>query len=89
MKGLEGIALWKEVCHQRWALKVQKPTPDLQSLSLSLPTACGSVCMFVHSMYAIPMEARRGHLIPGTGATNSCESPCGAWELNPGPLEDQ
>ena len=24
-----------------------------------------------------------------TGATDSCELPCGCWELNPGPLEEQ
>jgi hypothetical protein len=26
---------------------------------------------------------------PGTGATDKCELPCGCWELNPGPLEEQ
>ena len=26
---------------------------------------------------------------PGTGVTDSCELPCGCWELNPGPLEEQ
>ena len=25
----------------------------------------------------------------GTGVTDSCELPCGCWELNPGPLEEQ
>ena len=25
----------------------------------------------------------------GSGVTGSCELPCGCWELNPGPLEDQ
>ena len=26
---------------------------------------------------------------PGTRVTNSCELPCGCWELNPGPLQEQ
>ena len=26
---------------------------------------------------------------PGTGVTSTCELPCGCWELNPGPLEEQ
>ena len=26
---------------------------------------------------------------PATGVTDSCELPCGYWELNPGPLEEQ
>jgi hypothetical protein len=25
----------------------------------------------------------------GTGVTDSCEPPCGCWELNPEPLEEQ
>jgi hypothetical protein len=26
---------------------------------------------------------------PETGVIDSCELPCGYWELNPGPLEEQ
>jgi hypothetical protein len=26
---------------------------------------------------------------PGTGIIDNCELPCGCWELNPGPLEEQ
>jgi len=26
---------------------------------------------------------------PGTGVTDSCELPCGCWELNSGPLQEQ
>ena len=37
-----------------------------------------------------PMEASRERQIPpGNGLTDGCELPCGCWELNPGPLEDQ
>ena len=31
----------------------------------------------------------RGVGFPGTGVIDSCELPCGSWELNPGPLEEQ
>jgi E3 ubiquitin-protein ligase NEDD4 len=31
----------------------------------------------------------RGVKSPGTGVTDSCELPCGFWELNLGPLEKQ
>ena len=27
--------------------------------------------------------------IPGTGVTDSCETVCGCWESNPGPLQEQ
>ena len=26
---------------------------------------------------------------PGSGVADSCEPPCGGWDLNPGPLEEQ
>ena len=26
---------------------------------------------------------------PGNGVTDSCELPCGCWDLNPGPLGEQ
>ena len=26
---------------------------------------------------------------PGTGILDDCELPCGGWELNPGPLQEQ
>ena len=34
-------------------------------------------------------EARRGVRSPGTGITDSCELPCGCWQLNAGPLQEQ
>lgn len=47
-------------------------------------------CMFVHHMHAVRMETRRGHQIPpGTGVADSQEPPCGCWELNLSPLEEQ
>lgn len=32
---------------------------------------------------------REGVRSPETGMTDSYELPCGCWELNPGPLEEQ
>ena len=32
---------------------------------------------------------RKGVRYAGTGVIDSCELPCGCWELNPGPLEEQ
>ena len=34
-------------------------------------------------------EAIRWHQMPWIGVTAGCESPCGCWELNLGPLEEQ
>ena len=31
----------------------------------------------------------KGSTSPGTAVTDKCELPCGCWELNPGPLEEQ
>jgi hypothetical protein len=36
--------------------------------------------------YHRPKEGLRS---PGTEVTDSCEPPCGCWELNPDPLEEQ
>jgi hypothetical protein len=30
-----------------------------------------------------------GVISPETGVADGCELPCGCWELNPGPLEEQ
>jgi hypothetical protein len=35
---------------------------------------------------AVVRHSRRRHRIPFTGG---CEPPCGCWELNSGPLEEQ
>ena len=46
------------------------------------------MCGFVH-IGAVPKEARRGHYISETGVAVGCELPCGHWEPNPGPSEEQ
>lgn len=39
---------------------------------------------------AASMEASRERQIPpGNGLTDGCELPCGCWELNSGPLQEQ
>ena len=35
------------------------------------------------------VEAREGIRSSGTGGTQSCELPCGGWQPNPGPLQEQ
>ena len=37
----------------------------------------------------LPAGVSKGDRFPETGDTNSCELPCGCWESNPGPLEEQ
>ena len=48
-------------------------------------------CMSVSHIRAcpVPSEASEGHQIPGTGVIDGCETPCGCWELNLGPLQEQ
>lgn len=45
-------------------------------------------CMSVYHVCAMPMEARGVHQIPLELELDCCE-PCGCWEQNPGPLEEQ
>lgn len=47
-------------------------------------------CTSVHplSIYC-PQRPEEGAESSGTGVSNGCEPPCGPWELNPGPLEEQ
>ena len=49
---------------------------------------CVYTCACMYMMYVF-VVTRRGHQITSTGVTESCEPPCGCWELNPGPLEVQ
>lgn len=41
--------------------------------------------MYVHCAH----RPKEGTGSPGTGGTDSCESPCSCWKSNPGPLQDQ
>lgn len=49
------------------------------------------ICLAVHHecVYLMQLKARRDHLIPWTGIRDSSEQPCGCWEWNPHPLEEQ
>ena len=51
----------------------------------------GFICMDVCAPLACfyPSEARRVCQFCGTGITDGSEPPCGCWELNTGPLEEQ
>lgn len=46
------------------------------------------LCVFVHHVYSVPVEARRGFGSPETGVTGNCEPPHRCWELNTGPLKE-
>jgi hypothetical protein len=51
-------------------------TPPLKDLFI--------LCTWVHCCYLLTHHKRASDLI-----TDGCESPCGCWELNSGPLEEQ
>ena len=54
-----------------------------------LKKICLFVCLFVCLMY---MSALSAHIpcMPEEGIrSDGCEPPCGCWELNSGPLEEQ
>jgi E3 ubiquitin-protein ligase NEDD4 len=47
-------------------------------------------CMSVHHMHTWCLwRPEEGVGSPGIGVTDSCELPCGCWELNSGPLKKQ
>lgn len=41
-EGLEGVVLLEKVCHWKWALRIQKPSPGPVIDALTLYAACGS-----------------------------------------------
>ena len=53
---------------------------------MSILPVCRSVCQ-MHAWY--PRRPEEGVREPGTGLTGGCDLPCGCWELNMGPLEEQ
>ena len=71
---------------------VQSPQ-EPASLSLPLPLLKRTyfICMSIllpRVIHTCPVHVCC-HRSPGTGIRDSCELPCGCWELNPGPLEEQ
>ena len=48
-----------------------------------------SMYVCIQCMCLMPKESRTGYRFPGTGVTDDSELPCGCWELNLGPLEEQ
>lgn len=45
-------------------------------------------CISVHHVHAVSMEARRGCQVLRNCVTDNGELPCGCWESNPGPLQE-
>lgn len=49
-----------------------------------------SACIGAHYVYAwYPWRSEEGTGYPGTGIMDSYESPCGCWESNSDPLQQQ
>ena len=46
-------------------------------------------CMSVPHVCLVHTDNRRDMGFLGTGLIDYCEPPCGCWELNTGPLEEQ
>ena len=47
-------------------------------------------CMSMHQVCSwSPQRSEEGTGVPRIGVTASCELPCGRWELNPSPLQEQ
>lgn len=47
------------------------------------------VCLSVHCMYTVAMEAKGDIRSLGTGVAKGCEPPHGCWDSDPAPLEEQ
>ena len=45
--------------------------------------------MYIYIVHACLVLAEAAVGFPGTGVIDSCELPCGCWELNLGPLQEQ
>lgn len=76
------------------SLPPQQLTRVLAVVSLFVPRlhvyeyfACVYSC--VPSACLVSPESEGGVRAPGTGVIDSWEPPCGFWELNPGPLQEQ
>ena len=46
------------------------------------------VCISVHYMHAMPVEARRRFRSPEPEVVDNCVLPGGCWDSNPGLLEE-
>ena len=48
------------------------------------------LCLHAHHVHAWePQIPEEGVGFPGIGNRDGCELPCGCWELNSGPLQEQ
>lgn len=56
-----GVALWKETCHMKWAVKFHKPMPGSLWLRMYL-SAISSVASFLHGTLLPPMLLMDGEL---------------------------
>jgi hypothetical protein len=54
----------------------------------AVPPLPGFWVLFIY-LYLLSIDCMKVFDSPGTGVTEGCELPCGYWELNSGPLEEQ
>lgn len=45
--------------------------------------------MYVHHVLHVLREATKSIGTSGTGITDGCELPCGSWEPNSGPMQEE
>lgn len=48
-----------------------------------------SACMYVYHVHTVPLEARKSVRSHGTEVTYTCKPPCGYWDPNLNPRDEQ
>jgi hypothetical protein len=76
---------WFSLKHSILPRPSQSDTYDAEPASRSLNLSVFIECTLVFFLHVCLWRCQ----IPGTGLTDSCKLPCGCWELNPGPVEEQ
>lgn len=48
-----------------------------------------SMCVYAPCAYLVPRRSEESIRCPEAGDPDGSEVPCGCWEVNPGPLQEQ
>lgn len=76
-----------EALHNDLGPVLSMPQRYFPFISYLMCLGVSPACMFAHRVYAqCQWRLEEGVGSPGNGVTDSCEPPCGYWELNLGPL---
>lgn len=62
---------------------------DLNFLLILCVWVFDGMYVCVSCICLVPVGVRKGVIFLGTGVMKNCKLPCGAWESNPGPLNQQ